>query len=479
MNNFEIIIGIEVHTILNSKTKMFSASANQYINNPNTNVCEIDLGLPGIMPQPNFECIKKGIWLANELHMNVNYSNICFDRKNYYYIDLPKGYQITQQYHPIGKDGYIEINDEFNNPKKILINRIHLEEDTAKQFNNDGYILLDYNRCGRPLIEIVSEPVIHSSYQAQQYLNELINILRFANISDAKLEDGSLRADVNISVRPYGQQSYGNKVEIKNINSVNNVKKTIDYEINRQIELLLTGQNVIQETRKYDDVNNVTIHIRNKTNAINYKYFHEPNILNIHLTDDEYKNIMNEKQESISDIKTNLIKYGLDQNSIKQLINDYSFYKIFKKLNEKINDAVLAYKWLNVELIGLLKKDAKNFEHIDDVLINNLSTMLQLLKDQEINGKQAKTILEHTYKTNNDPKKIISELGFEQIKDENVIKNILLKHMNENKEMVQMCFERPERGEKYFLGMLMKETNGQANPNISYKILKELLNNFK
>ena len=276
--------------------------------------------------------------------MNVNYSNICFDRKNYYYIDLPKGYQITQQYHPIGKDGYIEINDEFNNPKKILINRIHLEEDTAKQFNNDGYILLDYNRCGRPLIEIVSEPVIHSSYQAQQYLNELINILRFANISDAKLEDGSLRADVNISIRPYGQQSYGNKVEIKNINSVNNVKKAIDYEINRQIELLLTGQNVIQETRKYDDVNNVTIHIRNKTNAINYKYFHEPNILNIHLTDDEYKNIMNQKQESISDIKTNLIKYGLDQNSIKQLINDYSFYKIFKKLNEKINDAVLAYK---------------------------------------------------------------------------------------------------------------------------------------
>lgn len=479
MKNFEVIIGIEVHTVLNTKTKMFSSSKSCHYSNPNTNINPIDLALPGVMPQPNINAIKKAIWLANELHMDINYKNIQFDRKNYFYIDLPKGYQITQQYFPIGQNGYIEIENESKNIKQIEIERIHLEEDTAKQFAENKKIFLDYNRAGMPLIEIVTKPVISSGYEAQQYLRELVKILKFANVSDAKLEDGSLRADVNISLRPYGQKEFGNKVEIKNINSINNVKKAIDYEISRQTQLLLTGNVIPQETRRFDDSLNLTVHMREKTNAINYRYIHEPNIMRISLSDDQFTKIMSEKNLSLNEIIVNLKENKLEDSIIQQLINDYDFYTKFKSLTNEINDYNLCFKWLGIELIGLLKKDNKSYIDITDDLIRNLSLMLKLLIEQEINGKQAKVILECIYKENKNPHDIIKELGFEQIKDPKIIRDILIKHIEANPEMLQSCYDRPERGEKFFIGMLMKDTNGQANPVISYQILKDIINEKK
>lgn len=479
MKNFEVIIGIEVHTVLNTKTKMFSSSKSCHYSNPNTNINPIDLALPGVMPQPNINAIKKAIWLASELHMDINYKNIQFDRKNYFYIDLPKGYQITQQYFPIGQNGYIEIENEGKNIKQIEIERIHLEEDTAKQFSDNKKIFLDYNRAGMPLIEIVTKPVISSGYEAQQYLRELVKILKFANVSDAKLEDGSLRADVNISLRPYGQKEFGNKVEIKNINSINNVKKAIDYEISRQTQLLLTGNVIPQETRRFDDSLNLTVHMREKTNAINYRYIHEPNIMRISLSDDQFTKIMSEKNLSLNEIIVNLKENKLEDSIIQQLINDYDFYTKFKSLTNEINDYNLCFKWLGIELIGLLKKDNKSYIDITDDLIRNLSLMLKLLIEQEINGKQAKVILECIYKENKNPHDIIKELGFEQIKDPKIIRDILIKHIEANPEMLQSCYDRPERGEKFFIGMLMKDTNGQANPVISYQILKDIINEKK
>ena len=479
MKNFEVIIGIEVHTVLNTKTKMFSSSKSCHYSNPNTNINPIDLALPGVMPQPNINAIKKAIWLANELHMDINYKNIQFDRKNYFYIDLPKGYQITQQYFPIGQNGYIEIENESKNIKQIEIERIHLEEDTAKQFSDNKKIFLDYNRAGLPLIEIVTKPVISSGYEAQQYLRELVKILKFANVSDAKLEDGSLRADINISLRPYGQKEFGNKVEIKNINSINNVKKAIDYEISRQTQLLLTGNVISQETRRFDDSLNLTVHMREKTNAINYRYIHEPNIMRISLSDDQFTKIMSEKNLSLNEIIVNLKENKLEDSIIQQLINDYDFYTKFKSLTNEINDYNLCFKWLGIELIGLLKKDNKSYIDITDDLIRNLSLMLKLLIEQEINGKQAKVILECIYKENKNPHDIIKELGFEQIKDPKIIRDILIKHIEANPEMLQSCYDRPERGEKFFIGMLMKDTNGQANPVISYQMLKDIINEKK
>ena len=479
MKNFEVIIGIEVHTVLNTKTKMFSSSKSCHYSNPNTNINPIDLALPGVMPQPNINAIKKAIWLASELHMDINYKNIQFDRKNYFYIDLPKGYQITQQYFPIGQNGYIEIENESQNIKQIEIERIHLEEDTVKQFSENKKIFLDYNRAGMPLIEIVTKPVISSGYEAQQYLRELVKILKFANVSDAKLEDGSLRADVNISLRPYGQKEFGNKVEIKNINSINNVKKAIDYEISRQSQLLLTGNVIPQETRRFDDNLNLTVHMREKTNAINYRYIHEPNIMRISLSDDQFTKIMSEKNLSLNEIIVNLKENKLEDSIIQQLINDYDFYTKFKLLTNEINDYNLCFKWLGIELIGLLKKDNKSYIDITDDLIRNLSLMIKLLIEQEINGKQAKVILECIYKENKNPHDIIKELGFEQIKDPKIIRDILIKHIEANPEMLQSCYDRPERGEKFFIGMLMKDTNGQANPVISYQILKDIINEKK
>lgn len=479
MKNFEVIIGIEVHTVLNTKTKMFSPSLNCHYSKQNTNICPIDLALPGIMPQPNIDGIKKGIWLASELNMTINYKNIQFDRKNYFYLDLPKGFQITQQYFPIGQNGYIEIINESLEKKKIEIERIHLEEDTAKQFSEGEKLFLDYNRSGMPLIEIVTKPNIASSYEAQQYLKELVKILKFANVSDAKLEDGSLRADVNISIRPFGQKEFGNKVEIKNINSINNVKKAIDFEINRQTQLLLMNQKVIQETRRFDDSQNITIHMREKTNAVNYRYIHEPNIMTIKLTDNDFNEIISQKNPSLSEIIEDLKAHQLEESSIQQLVNDFDLYLVFSKLVKKVNDYTLCFKWLGIELIGLLKKESKSYNNIDDELINNLSEMLNLLILQDINGKQAKIILEHIYKDNKNPKNIIKELGFEQIKDPKIIRDILLKHIDENPEMFHSCYNRPERGEKFFIGMLMKDTNGQANPIISYKILKQIIEEKK
>ena len=474
MNNFEVTIGIEVHTVLNTKTKMFSPSLNDHNQKPNTLINEIDLAQPGVMPSPNKAAVKKAIWLAQEMHMTTNYQYIQFDRKNYFYIDLPKGFQITQQYHPIGENGYVQI--EVNGIKKnILIERIHMEEDTAKQLSKDNKIYLDYNRSGLPLIEIVTKPVMSSSLEAAAYLKELVKILRFADISDAKLEEGSLRADINISIRPYGQKEYGTKVEIKNINSINNVVKAIDFEIKRQTELLLNNQSVQQETRRFDDSTNTTIFMRAKTDAVDYRYITEPNIMAISLSDNDFNQIIAEKNPSLNQVYEMLQADGLDSKNIDQLINDYDFYKVYNQLKTLTNDPLASFKWLNTELLGLLKKDVKDFSDINIELIQKLARMLILLAQQEINGKQAKTILEHIYSSNKEPEIIIKELGFEQIKDKGVIREILMKYIDQNPKMVEQYYERPERGEKFFMGMVMKETNAQANPNITVEVLKEIL----
>jgi aspartyl-tRNA(Asn)/glutamyl-tRNA(Gln) amidotransferase subunit B len=244
MNNFKILIGIEVHTELNTNSKMFSSSLVSSCGEPNTNINEIDIGLPGTLPSPNKGAVIKGIQLATALNMEIN-NNLRFDRKNYFYQDLPKGFQITQQYHPIGKNGQIEISN-----KVIRIERIHLEEDTAKQQIIDGKLCLDYNRCGVPLIEIVSRPDITSPDEAVEYLRELKRVLIFLNISDGKMEDGSFRADVNISVAPFGSLKMGTKVEIKNLNSFANIASAIDYEYKRQIRSLIKGEYIDQETRR-------------------------------------------------------------------------------------------------------------------------------------------------------------------------------------------------------------------------------------
>lgn len=334
MNNFEVIIGIEVHTALNTKTKMFSATSTNHKAPVNLNINEVDLAHPGALPTVNKQAVFKGLFLANALNMKTNHHYIAFDRKHYYYLDLPKGFQITQQQYPIGYDGFLNIkcNDQT---KKVRINRIHLEEDTAKQTGIENRVLLDYNRAGWPLIEIVTEPDLRSPEEAVAYLEELRKILLFNDISDAKLEDGSMRADVNISIRLYGDNKFGTKVEIKNINSISNVAKAINYEIKRQTNLILTNQSVEQQTRRYDDQSNRTIYMRSKNDAVNYRYISEPNIAPISLSDDFLNNLLASKGISIDQVRANLVNDGMNSNAVEQLLADWPLYKAFSFVKDR------------------------------------------------------------------------------------------------------------------------------------------------
>lgn len=343
MKNLEVVIGIEVHTALNTKTKMFSPALNTHIGAPNTCVHPIDLALPGTLPIVNIAAVHKAIILADSLNMEINHKRIEFDRKNYFYSDLPKGYQITQQYFPIGTNGNIKIKDINNNDKEIIIQRIHMEEDTAKQFTKNNLKYIDYNRAGSPLIEIVTDPCISSSFEAMQYLEELKKILIFKDISDAKMEEGSLRADVNISLRPYGCKTLGEKVEIKNINSITNVGKAIDFEIKRQTEIICLNKIVEQETRRFDDTNNTTIFMRKKSNQVDYRYITEPDILCFAIKDSIVKELLKNSLPSPKAVKKILLNDGLDENQIKHLLDNYELYKIFIYFKKKINDVNLIF----------------------------------------------------------------------------------------------------------------------------------------
>ncbi|MCQ2747972.1 MAG: Asp-tRNA(Asn)/Glu-tRNA(Gln) amidotransferase subunit GatB [Mycoplasmoidaceae bacterium] len=337
MNNFQTVVGIEVHTVVNSKTKMFSGTKSCHTDPVNTNINEIDLGLPGTLPSVNEEVIKKAICLAQALHMKIA-DVISFDRKNYFYRDLPKGFQITQQFNPIGTDGYVEIEVD-GKKKKIRIERIHMEEDTAKQLKVDNKVLLDYNRCGMPLIEIVSKPDIASAKEAMAYLTQLKRILNFCGeISDAKMEEGSLRADVNISINPYGSKAYGTRVEIKNINSINNVGRAITYEANRQAGLYLQGKTFNQETRRFDDAKGETIYMRDKTSAVDYHFMPEPNILPFKLDPSFKQDALNRVKFSLDEVIQQLHQLGLDDKIAAQLLDDYPLYKVFSLVLNEVKD---------------------------------------------------------------------------------------------------------------------------------------------
>ena len=282
--NFEAVIGLEIHVETKSNCKMFSSSPNKFSTNPNSQCSVFDLAFPGVMPSVNKKCVINALRVCHALHMKID-NELWFDRKNYFYSDLPKGYQITQQFRPIGKDGYL-ILDIDDKKVRINIERLHMEEDTCKQLHLRDETLLDYNRAGVPLIEIVSRPEIKNGLEAMKYVEKIRDIVTYADVSDGKMEEGSLRCDVNVSIRPVGSEKFGTKVEIKNLNSLANIQKAIDFEIKRQSSLLLKGIAIEQETRRYDELKKETVLMRVKTDAVDYKYFTEPNIIPILLSDE-------------------------------------------------------------------------------------------------------------------------------------------------------------------------------------------------
>ncbi|MBN3535052.1 Asp-tRNA(Asn)/Glu-tRNA(Gln) amidotransferase subunit GatB [Mycoplasma procyoni] len=465
MNKYNVVIGIEIHLELNTKTKMFSSAQNTFDATPNTKVSLIDIAYPGTLPNPNKQAVVKAIKLAKALEMEIDHE-IHFDRKNYFYPDLPKGFQITQQFRPIGKNGVVRflINKEI---KEISIERIHMEEDTAKQTHTSEGTFIDYNRAGIPLIEIVTNPVITSAEEAGKYVESIAKIAKYLNISDAKLEQGSLRADVNLSLNKPGEP-FGTKVEIKNINSISNIKKAIELEIKEQTQKLDNGIAIVQQTKRFDDEQQKNVVMREKTGAVDYRYFPEPNIPVSRLSQDFIDSIKIEKLpfEWESEYRQN----NMPENYIEQLVNNFEWLQFFETIN--FSDKLKTTKFFFSEIVPLIKEKGLNNLKIKT---EDIEEILELESKQQISSKQAKELV--VYKENEDLTiaELIEKYNIKQLDNTEEIKQIVQSLIDSNKDMLKEYPTRPERVTKFLLGMVMKQTKGQANPQKANEIVEQLI----
>lgn len=471
--NFETIVGIEIHVEMKTKSKMFSLAPIGFGLTPNSEVVAFDMAFPGTMPRVNKEAVKNAIRVSNALHMSID-QEIWFDRKNYFYSDLPKGFQITQQARPIGSEGYLIINVNGKD-KKIGIERLHMEEDTCMQHHFSDYTLLDYNRAGIPLIEIVSKPEIRSGEEARKYVEKIREIVTFSNVSDGKMEEGSLRCDVNVSIRPYGSDKFGTKVEIKNLNSIANVEKAIDFEAKRQSELLLLGKEVEQETRRYDEAKKETVLMRKKTDAADYKYFTEPNIPPIKLSDEFVKDAIDTCPELYDQkLERFLNNYGLNEVDAKIILtsvdmaNYYDEAAKFTKLYQPLANFMIS------DVNGYLNKNAISILDFK-VEPKFISELVELLQSKKINSSQGKQIFEKLVKENKSPLLIQKEVGAVLINDEDKIHELVLEVLEANPTLRDDFKAGKTRAQGFVMGQIMKKTGGKVNPGIANKIILDEL----
>lgn len=467
--NFEAVIGIEIHVEMKTKSKMFSSAPVLFGAEPNTLVRPLDIAFPGTMPLVNKQAVINAIRVSNALHMSID-NELWFDRKNYFYSDLPKGFQITQDKRPIGRDGYVEIKTK-NGIKRIEIERLHMEEDTCKQLHMSNYSLLDYNRAGTPLVEIVSRPNIRSGEEAMKYVEQIKSIVQFTDVSDGKMEEGSLRCDVNISLRPIGSEKFGTKVEIKNLNSLSNVEKAIEFEIIRQQKLLLAGIPVEQETRRFDEMRKETVLMRKKTDAVDYKYFTEPNITPIKLSDEFIKNAIETCPELASSKRNRYINdLKLSEYDADILLQDKAVSEYFDKTIKYNANPKLLVNWIMVDIASYLNK---NNYSISDLKLSpeHLSDLVKLISEGKISSKQAKDVFLDIVETNASPIDVANKLGIVQMSDENAIMNLVIEALNENPQAIEDFKNGKDRAVGFLVGQIMKKSRGKANPAMTSKLV--------
>lgn len=469
--NFETIIGIEIHCELNTKTKMFSSAPNSFGKEPNTQVSKVDMAFPGILPTVNKKAVEYAIMACSALNLSID-NELWFDRKNYFYSDLPKGFQITQDKRPIGRDGYIEV-DTINGLKRIGIERIHMEEDTAKQSHYGDYTLIDYNRCGVPLIEIVSKPDMRSGEEAAKYVEKLRSILSYLGVSDCKMEEGSMRCDINISLRPIGSEKFGVKTEIKNLNSINNIQRAVEFEISRQEKLLLKGLEVEQETRRFDEASKQTVLMRKKTDAVDYKYYTEANIMPIKLSDTFINKAINLVPE-LPDARFNrfVSELNLSEYDARQLINQKAVADYYEEVLKDYNDPKITANWILGDVYSYLNKNnliIKDFK----LSTSNLAKLLTLLKEGKISSKQGKEIFNIIIETNEDPETIAKAKGMVQESDEGLIMEYINEVLQDNPQAIATYKSGRDNILGFLVGQVMKKSKGKANPAITSKLLKE------
>ncbi|MEG0685840.1 MAG: Asp-tRNA(Asn)/Glu-tRNA(Gln) amidotransferase subunit GatB, partial [Erysipelotrichales bacterium] len=414
--NFETVIGIEIHCETKTNTKMFSGSKVGFNDPVNTNVNEIDLGHPGTLPTINKRAVQQALKACHIFKMDIN-PLIVFDRKCYFYPDLTKGFQITQNDYPIGTKGFIEIDmDDYK--KKVSIDKVVMEEDTAKLTHFDDYTLIDYNRCGSPLIEIISDASIRSAKEAATYVSTLRNMLLYANISDAKMEEGSLRCDVNISLRPYGQEAFGTKTEIKNLNSISNIEKAINFEINRQSKLLLSGEKVVSQTRRFDEASRATVKMRDKDGVIDYRFHSEPNLLPTRISNDMIEEVKSEiplMPNELIEVYTN--EYGINIVDARILTSDINISNYFNEAIKYSSNYKGLVNWIITEILSYLNKNNVSINE-QSLTPKGLARMLELLEEGLISSKHLKKIFEIVNKENHDDiDKIVKENNMMMISD--------------------------------------------------------------
>lgn len=474
MTNLEVVIGLENHVQLNTKTKMFSPAPVTYGKVPNTQVCAMDMGFPGVLPIVNKKAVELAIQMSFLLNMQIH-EKLIFDRKKYYHSDLPKGFQITQQFHPIGRNGTIPILIDNENCKLIEIERLHIEEDTAKQIKHQDELWMDYNRAGIPLIEIVTKPVFRTTEEVIKYMKKIQNILQLANISDGKMNEGSLRCDVNISLRPRGSEQLGNKVEIKNLNSFNNIAKAIVYEIERQTTLLHKNQVVRQETRRFDEASNQTILMRVKYDDIDYCYLQEPNIAPITLDPKWVQKIIRATPPTFEQLQL-LYKnqFGLSDYIINKLLKNPKLNIFFQKAACFCPYYETVANFITEDIASYLNKNHLQLRNTK-LTAKNLSSLITAKETDQMSSRQTKQLLNFSFKDNRDPLVIWKELGWSYINDETEIKIILKEIIDNNQVFIEKNKNWIDRVNKYLMGQFMRRTKGQASPQKSQKIIDELL----
>ena len=472
---YEAVIGLEVHAQMLTDTKIFCGCSTKFGSEPNTQTCPVCIGMPGVLPVLNKKALEFAI--KTGLATNCNISTFSrFARKNYFYPDLPKGYQISQYELPICEHGFIEITSE-GNTKKIGITRIHMEEDAGKNIHegNGNYSYVDLNRAGVSLMEIVSEPDIRTPLEAVEYMKKLRTILRYLGVCDGNMEQGSLRCDANVSVRHKGEKELGTKVEIKNINSFKFVEKALEYEIKRQIKVIEDGGRIIQETRLWDSDKGITESMRGKEEAHDYRYFPEPDLVPIIIAE-EWLNKIKKTLPELPDIKRNrFIKtYGITESDAELLTSEKSLAEWFEDAVTSGGNPKLVANWIKGDLLRILNEENKTIEQCP-IKPSQLAGMLKLLEDGTISGKIAKTVFEDIYKTGKDAAVIVKEKGLVQITNtdeiEKAVDEVLLKNPDE--------VERYKSGDKkllgFFVGQIMKITRGKANPQLVNEILNKKL----
>jgi len=469
---YEPVMGLEVHLQLATKTKAFCGCSTLFGQRPNSQTCPVCLGFPGSLPKLNRQAFFYAIKVAFALNCGTR-KNIKFDRKNYYYPDLPKNFQISQYDEPIAVNGFVNIS-VGNGIKKIRIKRVHLEEDAGKLIHDTGgdYSFVDYNRAGIPLLEIVTEPDLNSPQEAYDYLTNLKSTLKYLGVSDCDMEKGSLRCDANISVRPKGTDALGTKVELKNMNSFKSVKNGLEYEVKRQVDAIRDGEKIVQETRLWDADKCITISMRSKEEAHDYRYFPEPDLV-------PFINVMSRNQMDIPELPEEKAgrfknKFALSDYDIGVLVADKSIADYFEECIKLYNKPKVVANWITGDIMAQL--NLKNFTIKElGVLPDGLTGLLKMIDGGAISGKMAKEILLEAIETKHKPEDIVKEKGLSQISDAGQLEEIVKTILNKNQKSVNDYKSGKKNALTFLVGQIMKETKGKANPSIVNEILRKSL----